>query len=67
MLTQKELKEEMMVTFGRLRTSIHLKGNQRLIDLIEKFDKDLKNSKVQENYFDKEFWLDKQALAVNIN
>jgi transcription elongation factor Elf1 len=50
-LTIKELHEPLFTTWGRIRSRAkHLK-NKRLIALIEKLDKDLRNAKVEESYF----------------
>lgn len=51
-LTKKESKEPMMLTWGRIYTNIRFHQNlDRLQDLANKFNEDLKNAKVEENYF----------------
>jgi len=54
-LTKKELREPMMMTWGRIHVAIYQLSNEtsvkRLKALIEKFNKDLKKAKLEENFF----------------
>lgn len=51
-LTKKEQKESLFMTFGRIRSIVHVFGkDQRLTELVEKLSKDLKNARIEENIF----------------
>lgn len=54
-ITKKELQEPMFVTWGRIRTAVYQLPTgtsiEKLQALVEKFNKDLANSKIEEGYF----------------
>ena len=50
-MEKKEMSEPLMKTFGWIRTRSRLIGNKRLIELVEKLNKDLSKAKIEENYF----------------
>ena len=49
-LTKSEMKETMFVTFGRIVTSARMTGDERLIALVEKFNKDMSKAKIEPDY-----------------
>lgn len=52
-LTKKELKEPLMITWGRIVTRAKNHGSDvRLQNLIGKLNQDFKRAKIEENYFD---------------
>ena len=50
-ITNEEARKPMLKTFGRIRTLAHQINNQRLIELVEKFNYDLQKADVREDYY----------------
>lgn len=43
--------EPMMQTWGRIRTKAKLLNDERLLELVEKFNDDLQKAKIEEEHF----------------
>jgi len=50
-LTKKQSREPMMMTWGRIQSVVGIGGHGRLYALLEKFNRDLANAKIEEGYF----------------